>query len=175
MHLAEFDYILPERNIAQEPLEDRSASRMLVVYRNEGRWEDRAFRDLPQFLHAGDCMVLNNSKVLPARLHGHRKGFEGHIEVLLVRAISEDRLTWRCLARPGRKLRTGERLWISDQLEAEIIGRGEHGERLLRFHCAGSFHDAVAAVGDHKTVPRLDAPATPERVLMAIEKIRRKT
>jgi len=162
VHLSEFDFHLPEESIAQQPLDDRAASRMLVVYRDEGRWEDRSFRDLPQFIRAGDCLVLNNSKVLPARLYGHRKGFEGHVEVLLVRAISEDQLTWRCLARPGRKLRTGERLTFSHQLEAEIIGRGEFGERLLRFYCHGSFHDAIAAIG-HMPLPpyihRSDAPS----------------
>jgi S-adenosylmethionine:tRNA ribosyltransferase-isomerase len=152
VHLAEFDYALPPESIAQQPLEDRSASRMLVVYRNEARWEDRRFQDLPQFLRAGDCLVLNNSKVLPARLYGHRKGFEGHVEVLLVRAISEDQLTWRCLARPGRKLRTGERISFSERLEAEIIGRGEFGERLLRFYCEGNFFDAIAEVG-HMPLP----------------------
>ena len=152
MHLAEFDYVLPPENVAQEPLDDRSASRMLVVHRRQQRWEDRHFRDLPQFLAAGDCMVLNNSKVLPARLYGHRKGFEGQVEVLLVRAISEDQLTWRCLARPGRKLRTRERIVFSDRLEAEIIGRGEFGERLMRFYCQGSFHEAIAEVG-HMPLP----------------------
>jgi len=74
MDLAAFDYHLPEELIAQQPLADRAASRMLVVYRDENRWEDRLFRELPEFLHPGDCLVLNDSRVFPARLFGHRAG-----------------------------------------------------------------------------------------------------
>ncbi|MCC6365158.1 MAG: tRNA preQ1(34) S-adenosylmethionine ribosyltransferase-isomerase QueA [Bryobacterales bacterium] len=152
MNLAEFQYDLPEDRIAQQPLEDRAASRMLVVYRREGRWEDRAFRDLPQFLHPGDCLVLNDSKVLPARLFGHREGFTGHIEVLLVSPRSDDHLTWLALARPGRKLRTREHLVFSEKLRAEIIGRGEFGERLIRFISQGDFYEAIAEAG-HMPLP----------------------
>lgn len=152
MNLGEFHYDLPEDRIAQHPLEDRAASRMLVVHRREGRWEDRAFRDLPQFLHPGDCLTLNDSKVLPARLFGHRQGFSGHVEVLLVSARSDDHLTWLALARPGRKLRTGERLVFSDKLRAEIIGRGQYGERLMRFTCKGDFYEAIAEAG-HMPLP----------------------
>lgn len=125
---------------------------MLVVYRAEGRWEDRAFLDLPEFLHPGDCLVVNDSRVFPARLYGHRQGFTGHLEVLLVRPRSDDHLTWQTLARPGRKLRTGDVLWFSDRLEATIIGRGEHGERLLRFRCKGDFYEAIAEIG-HVPLP----------------------
>ncbi|MCP5120044.1 MAG: S-adenosylmethionine:tRNA ribosyltransferase-isomerase, partial [bacterium] len=74
MHLSEFDYQLPEDRIAQQPLSDRAASRMLVVHRSEGRWEDRMFRNLPEYLRAGDCLVLNDSKVFPSRLYGRRRG-----------------------------------------------------------------------------------------------------
>ncbi len=152
MDLAEFQYELPEERIAQQPLEDRAASRMLVVYRAEGRWEDRLFREFPAFLKPRDCLVLNDSKVLPARLFGHRKGFTGHVEVLLVRAISDDHLTWLTLARPGRKLRSQDRLWFSDRLEAEILGRGQYGERTIRFHPQGDLYEAIAEVG-HMPLP----------------------
>lgn len=152
MDLAEFDYELPEERIAQEPLEDRAASRMLVVYRAEGRWEDRMFREFPSFLHPADCLVLNDSKVLPARLYGHREGFTGHVEVLLVRAVSDDQLTWLTLARPGRKLRSRDRIRFSDRLEAEILGRGEYGERTIRFYPQGDFFECIEEVG-HMPLP----------------------
>ncbi|MFN7933398.1 MAG: tRNA preQ1(34) S-adenosylmethionine ribosyltransferase-isomerase QueA [Bryobacteraceae bacterium] len=152
MDLAEFDFELPEERIAQEPLEDRAAARMLVVYRAEGRFEDRMFREFPSFLHPGDCLVLNDSKVLPARLYGHREGYTGHVEVLLVRAMSDDQMTWLTLARPGRKLRSRDRIRFSDRLEAEILGRGEFGERTMRFHPKGDFFECIGEVG-HMPLP----------------------
>lgn len=166
MDLAEFHYDLPEERIAQQPLADRAASRMLVVYSSEGRWEDRLFREFPSFLQPHDCLVLNDSKVLPARLHGHREGFTGHVEVLLIRAISDDQLTWLTLARPGRKLRSRDRIRFSARLEAEILGRGEYGERTIRFFPQGDLFDCIAEVG-HMPLPpyihRSDTPADASR------------
>src|SRR5271169_4945643 len=104
MDLAAFDFHLPEERIAQEPLADRAASRMLVVHRAEGRWEDRAFRDFPAYLSEGDCVVLNDSRVFPARLYGTRVGHRGEVEVFLLRACGEDGREWNTLVRPGRKL-----------------------------------------------------------------------
>ena len=98
---------------------------MLVLYRAEQRWEDRAFREFPQFLRAGDCLVLNDSKVFPSRLYGTRVGFSGVVEVLLVQPISADAKTWTALVHPGRKMRTRERIAF-DGVEAEVIGRGEY-------------------------------------------------
>lgn len=159
--IAEFNYELPEDRIAQQPLQDRAGARMLVVNRQDGTWQDRLFRDLPQYLRPGDCLVCNDSKVLPARLYGHREGFAGHVEVLLVRATSEDQLTWLTLARPGKKLRTGEHIRFSDRLSGEIIGRGEYGERLIRFHPQGSFFDAIAEVGHMPLPPYIHRQDTP--------------
>ena len=133
MDLAAFDFHLPEERIAQEPLADRAASRMLVLHRAEGRWEDRAFRDFPAYLREGDCLVLNNSRVFPARLYGTRAGRSGEIEVLLLRACGAGGREWTALVRPGRKLGVGERIRFADNLEAEITGRGEFGERTIRF------------------------------------------
>ena len=121
MDLSQFHYDLPESAIAQEPLADRAASRMLVLYRGEQRWEDRVFRDFPQFVRPGDCIVLNDSKVFPSRLYGRRVGFTGAVEVLLINAVSEDAKTWNALVHPGRKMRTRERVAF-DGAEAEVIG-----------------------------------------------------
>jgi S-adenosylmethionine:tRNA ribosyltransferase-isomerase len=137
MDLAAFDFYLPEERIAQEPLADRAASRMLVLHRAEGRWEDRAFRDFPSYLRAGDCLVLNDSRVFPARLYGTRVGRSGAVEVFLLRACGAGGLEWTALVRPGRKLGVGERIRFADNLEAEITGRGEFGERTIRFESVG--------------------------------------
>src|SRR6202042_3682669 len=117
MELAEFDYALPAELIAQAPLPDRSASRMLVVDRARRRWEDRQFRDLPEFLGPGDCLVLNDSRVFPARLFGQRGGvhalpigrgnpkrheyLSGEVEAFLLRPVSSDGRDWEALVRPG--------------------------------------------------------------------------
>jgi S-adenosylmethionine:tRNA ribosyltransferase-isomerase len=150
MDLAEFDYALPEELIAQTPLADRAASRMLVVDRARGAWEDRQFRDLPAFLRPGDCLVLNDSRVFPARLFGHRAGVHalpigkknparheyltGEVEVLLLRPVDSAAKEWEALVHPGKKMRVGERVLFADGLEAEVIARREFGERTLRFH-----------------------------------------
>ena len=150
MDLAEFDYTLPEELIAQTPLADRAASRMLVIDRTRGAWEDRQFRDLPAFLRPGDCLVLNDSRVFPARLFGHRAGVHalpigkknparhayltGEVEVLLLRPVDSTAKEWEALVHPGKKMRVGEGVRFADGLEAEVIARREFGERTLRFH-----------------------------------------
>jgi S-adenosylmethionine:tRNA ribosyltransferase-isomerase len=136
MLVADFDFELPPEQIAQEPLEDRAASRMLVLHRSEGRWEDRVFRDLPRYLAPGDCLVLNDSRVFASRLYATRSSGPARIEVFLIKPVSEDRRTWQALVRPGRKVGIGERLTFSESLCAEVLDRGEHGERTLRFACA---------------------------------------
>jgi S-adenosylmethionine:tRNA ribosyltransferase-isomerase len=131
--LSDFDYHLPEELIAQQPLADRAASRMLVVDRATGMFTDRQFRDLPSYFRSGDCLVLNDSRVFPSRLYGKREhGAGGRVEIFLTRRISEDGLTWEALVRPGRKMRTGERVFVSNELSVEILGRGEFGERVVR-------------------------------------------
>jgi len=182
LELAAFDYQLPDELIAQEPLADRSASRMLVVDRAAGTFHDRIFRDLPSYLRAGDCLVLNDSRVFPARLLGHRAGIHalpvgknnskrqeflsGEVEVFLVRAVSADGRDWEALVRPGRKLPVGERIHFDDGLEAEIVGRGEFGERTVRFSEAGDLFERFEVIG-HVPLPpyikRGDASADRER------------
>lgn len=182
MHLSDFDYHLPPELIAQEPPAERGASRMLVVYRNERRFEDRSFHDLPSFLGPGDCLALNDSRVFPARLLGHRTGvhslpvgknnpkrrehLSGQVEVLLLRPRSADAKEWQALVRPGRKMRVGERLRFDDALEAEIVARGELGERTLRFITDADPWTEFERIG-HVPLPpyikRPDNPADRER------------
>ena len=174
MQLAEFDYELPEELIAQRPLEDRAASRMLVVYRGERRWEDRSFGELPRFLGPGDCLVLNDSRVFPSRLYGHRAGLDalpigknnpkrheylsGKVEVFLLRPVSADGRDWEALVRPGRKMRVGERIHFEGALEAEIIGRGEFGERTIRFHTDGDLYETFERIGHVPLPPYIKRP-----------------
>jgi len=121
--LSDFDYPLPEELIAQQPLADRAGARMLVVDRARGVWEDRRFADFPTYLRPGDCLVVNDSRVFPSRLIGRREGGTGRVEVFLTKPLGD--LTWEALVHPGRKMRTGERIVISEDLTAEILARGE--------------------------------------------------
>ncbi len=167
MLLSDFDYPLPEELIAQAPLADRAASRMLVVDRRAGNWQDRSFREFPSFIHPGDCMVLNDSRVFPSRLYGTREhGAGGRVEIFLTRQVSTDGLTWEALVRPGRKMRSGERVIISDDLSAEILGRGEFGERTVRLDPRGELFEVLDRVG-HVPLPpyihRADVPADRDR------------
>ena len=174
MDLAEFDYELPEELIAQKALEDRAASRMLVLDRAARRWEDRAFREFPSYLRAGDCLVLNDSRVFPARLFGRRAGvhslpvgknnpkrrefLSGEVEVFLLRPVSGDGRDWEALVRPGRKLRVGERIAFADGLEGEIVGRGDFGERTVRFHGEGDLFERFERIGHVPLPPYIKRP-----------------
>lgn len=184
MQISEFDFYLPEQLIAQEPLANRSASRMLHLRRSDGRYEDRKFAEFPAVLRADDLLVLNNSRVFPARLLGRRAGLrsqplsprnrasreflQGQVEVLLTRQLDE--WDWRVLVRPGRKIAVGEQLYFGSEghpeLEAEIMGRGDYGERTLRFQPVADFFSIVERLG-HVPLPpyigREDRPEDRER------------
>jgi S-adenosylmethionine:tRNA ribosyltransferase-isomerase len=160
--LGEFDYHLPPELIAQEPLADRAGARMLVVDRESGTWDDRLFRDIPSYLHPGDCLVLNDSRVFPSRLYGVRGHGSGKVEVFLTRPISPDGLTWEALVHPGRKMRTGERAVISEDLTAEILGRGEFGERSVRLHSRGDLFSVLERVGHVPLPPYIKRADTDE-------------
>lgn len=158
MQLSDFDYRLPEELIAQRPLEDRAASRMLVLYRGEQRWEDRMFRELPAFLHPGDCLVLNDSKVFRSRLYGHRVNHTGTVQVFLVRPHGGDPTLWQALVHPGRKMRTGERVRFDGGLEAEITARASFGERTLRFDYSGDLIEKFNEIGHVPLPPYIRRP-----------------
>jgi S-adenosylmethionine:tRNA ribosyltransferase-isomerase len=177
MLLKEFDYQLPPELIAQHPLAERDASRLLVLDRAAATCADRRFRELPEILCPGDLLVFNNTKVFPARLLGRRRGITSQkigkhnpalrqyltaeIEVLLTRQESED--TWQALAHPGRKLRTGEIIVFGDgELEAEVLQRGEYGLRLLRLHARdGAMEAAIDRLGHVPLPPYVRRPDEP--------------
>jgi S-adenosylmethionine:tRNA ribosyltransferase-isomerase len=168
MLLEEFDYQLPPELIAQRPLAPRDASRMMVLDRKAGTFRDQAFRELPQILEPGDLLVLNNTKVFPARLLGRRRGvhaqpvgkrnpaarefLKGEVELLLTRQESED--VWEGLVHPGRKVRTGEVLFFGEgELQAEVIGRGDYGVRRVRLRVrGGTIEEAIDRLG-HVPLP----------------------
>lgn len=179
MLVSDFHYDLPPERIAQRPLLDRAASRLLHVNRKLGNWQDKNFRDFPDLLRPDDLLVLNNTQVFPARLYGHRRGqrfqpvspnnpaardfLRGRVEVLLTRQLSRDPNEWECLVRPGRKIGIGEKLFFVDstntspdegpkRLEAEVIDRGRFGERLIRFSPVPDFFVRIERLG-HVPLP----------------------
>ena len=181
MNLSELDYHLPPEQIAQRPLEQRDASRMMLLDRVSGAWEDRGFRDFPEVLRGDELIVVNNARVLPARLFGRRAGIHAQtpgkrgparrqflqapIEVLLVRQKEPN--LWEALVRPGRKVPTGERIVFGEgELEARVEGRGGYGLRVLRFTAKTNFRDTVSRLG-HVPLPpyikRADEPQDRER------------
>jgi S-adenosylmethionine:tRNA ribosyltransferase-isomerase len=183
MLVSDFHYDLPPDRIAQEPLPDRDGSRLLHLNRKSGSWQDRTFREFPDLLRPDDLLVLNNTRVFPARLYGHRSGqraqppsprnpaarnfLPGQIEVLLTRQVSEDPNEWECLVRPGRKIGIGEKLYFSapnfgsrekdqPQMEAEVIARGAFGERRIRFAPVTDFFAQIQRIGHVPLPPYID-------------------
>ncbi|MDT7602022.1 MAG: S-adenosylmethionine:tRNA ribosyltransferase-isomerase [Acidobacteriota bacterium] len=146
MLISEFDYELPEELIAQHPAPQRDASRMLVVDRARGTWRDAAFAELPTELVAGDVLVVNNTRVFPARLAGRREPSGGQVELLLIE--EREPLLWDALARPARRLARGQQISFGDgRLRAEVVEEHEDGRRTVRFSCAGDFDALVEQTG----------------------------
>ncbi len=151
MKTHDFYFELPQELIAQTPIARRDQSRLLALDKDTGRWEHRRFFELPQLLRAGDCLIMNDSRVLPARLLGSRVRQDGTLggtcEVLLL--IDRGDNVWECLVRPGRKLRTGARVSFGEagELTAEVTGEVEGGNRLVRFHYQGIFLEVLERLG----------------------------
>lgn len=146
MKTSDFYFDLPKELIAQTPLKQRDGSRLLVLDRATGEVEHRHFYELPQFLSPGDCLILNDSRVLPARLLGQRLPGGGACEILLL--IDRGEQVWECLVRPGKKLRTGARVSFGNgELTAEIVGEVEGGNRLVRFSYEGIFLEVLERLG----------------------------
>lgn len=143
---SEFYYDLPDELIAQEPLFPRDASRLLCLDRQTGAVKDGVFRDVLELLKPGDCLVLNDSRVMPARLYGHRKGTGAAVELLLLKQMEKD--VWEVLAGPGKKAKPGNFLVFGDGLlEAEVLEVVEDGNRLVRFHYDGEFFAILDQIG----------------------------
>src|SRR6185437_16126896 len=158
MKIAEFDYELPPELIAQTPLEQRDASRMLVLDRNEQTWVAAGFKEFTRFLRPNDVVVVNNSRVIPARLIGRREGSGGEVEIFLVREV-EDRI-WEALVRPGGRLKKGARAVFGDgRLVAEMLDEPGPELRHVRFQCEGPFHDELAEIGSTPLPPYIKRPA----------------
>ncbi|MBI5804453.1 tRNA preQ1(34) S-adenosylmethionine ribosyltransferase-isomerase QueA [candidate division TA06 bacterium] len=155
MKLSSFDYNLPPELIAKSPAEKRDSSRLMVLRRNDGHIEHRRFSDIVEYLKPSDILVLNNTKVIPARLIGHKKQTGGEVEILLLRHESEN--LWNCLVRPGRRLMPGARVEFKDGLmEAEIVEHREGGQRLVRFTHQGDFYQILEKVGQVPLPPYID-------------------
>ena len=152
MKTSDFTYILPQELIAQDPLEDRSASRLMVVNRENKSIRHGTFRDILSYLRAGDCLVINNTRVLPARLLGVREGTDGKVEILLLRRRSTN--VWETLVKPGRKCRIGARFSFGDGLlKGEVIDIIEEGNRLIRFEYEGVFEEILDRLGQMPLPP----------------------
>jgi len=192
MLVSDFQYDLPPDRIAQEPLADRAGSRLLCLNRPES-WQDRNFREFPDLLRSDDLLVLNNTRVFPARLYGRRSGqraqflsphnpaardfLRGRIEVLLTRQLADNPNEWECLVRPGRKIGVGEKLYFGappgsppdapSELEAEVTERGSFGERRIRFAPVPDFFARIERIGHVPLPPYIhrddDRPADRDR------------
>ena len=148
----DFYYDLPEELIAQTPLERRDGSRLMVLSKNTGEIEHRHFYDLPEYLQPGDTLVLNDSRVLPARLLGHRVPTMGAVEVLLLRDKGDG--VWECLTKPGRKTHTGTELSFGDdELTATVVGEVDDGNKLVQFHYKGIFLEVLERLGQMPLPP----------------------
>jgi len=152
MKTSEFFYELPQELIAQDPLEDRSSSRLMVLDRQTGAVSHHVFRDIKSFLQPGDCLVLNNTRVIPARLFGVREGTQGKIEILLLKRREND--IWETLVKPGKKCRPGTVISFGDGLlTGEILEIVEDGNRLIRFHYEGIFEEILDQLGQMPLPP----------------------
>lgn len=152
MDLKDFNYDLPEELIAQDPLEDRSSSRLMVLHKDTGRIEHKIFRDIIDYLNPGDCLVINDTKVIPARLMGIKEDTGAAIEVLLLKRNADD--VWECLVKPGKKARTGARIVFGEGLlVGEIVDVIEDGNRMIKFHYEGIFEEILDKLGQMPLPP----------------------
>jgi len=168
MLVSDFHYELPPELIAQHPPAVRGASRMMTLSRQTGRFEDHLFTDLPQLLNPSDLLILNDSRVIPARLYATRAGLTtqakspaptGHIEVLLTQRVASEHNDWTALVKPAKKVQPGETLHFADSaLTAQVLSAGDHGERVLRFSPIADFYAALDRVGHLPLPPYIHRP-----------------
>ena len=152
MKTSDFYYDLPQELIAQDPLEDRSSSRLMHLSLKDGSIEHRHFTDILDYLHKGDCLVINDTKVIPARLYGHKEETGALIEILLLKRREND--IWECLVKPGKKARPGAKITFGNGiLKGEIIDVVDEGNRLIQFHYEGIFEEILDQLGEMPLPP----------------------
>ncbi|MDU5503939.1 MAG: tRNA preQ1(34) S-adenosylmethionine ribosyltransferase-isomerase QueA [Anaerococcus vaginalis] len=151
MRTEDFDYYLPEELIAQHPADKRDFSRLMVVDRKTGQREDKHFYDIIDYLNEGDLLVMNDTRVIPARLFGHREDKEEEIEVFLLENIEKDR--WEVLVRPGKKMKIGTKCIFSDELSLEVVDIKEDGNRIVEFSYDGIFQEILDRLGNMPLPP----------------------
>ena len=152
MNTADFDFHLPEELIAQTPLEKRDASKLLIVNRKTGEFQDRHFHSIIDMLEAGDALVMNDTRVLPARLYGQKEETGGHVELLLLKNIAGDE--WEVLAKPAKRLKVGTRVSFGDgRLSALVTEELSHGGRIVRFDYQGIFLEVLESLGEMPLPP----------------------
>ena len=157
MDVTAFDYDLPEELIAQTPVEQRDTCRLMVVDRKNDKLYDRHFYDVLDFLEPGDLLVMNDSRVIPARIFGTKRETGANIEFLLSKDLGNDE--WETLVRPGRRLHEGDIVDFPEGVSAEIIGRGEDGTRIVRFSYEGIFMERLEGIGSMPLPPYIERPA----------------
>ena len=155
MKTSDFYYNLPEELIAQTPLKERSSSRLLVLDKHTGNIEHKHFKDIIEYLNPGDTLVLNNSRVIPARIFGHKENCTGKIEVLMLKDLGND--TWECLVKPGKNARIGQTIVFSDQLKCEVLDILEEGIRKVKFIYDGIFNEILDEIGAMPLPPYITA------------------
>lgn len=152
MKVTDFDFNLPEELIAQHPMEKRDEARLMVMNKENGEIEHKVFKDIIDYLEPGDCIVLNDTRVLPARLIGSKEGTGGKIEFLLLKRVDKD--TWETLVKPGKRAQIGTRFVFGDgELKAEVIGLGEEGSRIVKFEYEGIFEEVLDKLGQMPLPP----------------------
>lgn len=159
MRIEDFDYNLPEELIAQTPLEQRDGCRLMVLDRDSKTIEHRHFYDILEYLDPGDCLVLNDSRVIPARMYGTKEGTGAHIELLLIKRIEGDK--WECMVRPGKRLHEGNTVIFTDDFKAHILGihDEENGTRLVEFEYEGIFMERLEEIGSMPLPPYITRKA----------------
>jgi len=165
VHISDYDYDLPKELIAQRPLDDRDSSRLLVVDRGEGSIDDRKFHDLPSLLRSGDRLVVNDTRVVPARLHGRRQGGTAEIEVLLLNPVRgrENRPTFQAMVRPARKLTTGSTIFLGEgQVSVNVVGEVDDKIRLVEFPEGFKVMPFLEQDGHIPLPPYIQRPDTPD-------------
>ena len=152
MDVKDFYYDLPQELIAQDPLEDRSSSRLLVLDKKTGEMQHKVFKDIVNYLHPGDCLVINDTKVIPARLIGSKEGTDAHIEILLLKRREND--IWETLVKPGKKAKPGTVINFGDGLlKGTVIDVVEEGNRLIQFSYEGIFEEILDQLGQMPLPP----------------------